>query len=149
MAVTKRLIGRARGPWFGALVLLLAGVALVGCGKRDPFGRQPLEGVVTWKGKPIQFGSITLEPAEGQPAGATTSISDGKFSIPRTAGPCPGKYNVWLHAYDRVGERPTDGSEGIPPKEILPPKYQTEPATQITIEKVDEENTNRFEFDIK
>lgn len=143
---------RAGGRWSG-LPLVVAAVALVaattGCGKPDPFGRQPLKGVVTWNGKPIQFGSISLEPAEGQPAGATASISNGEFSIPREAGPCPGKYDVWLHAYDRVGERPADGSEAIPPKEILPAKYQAKPATQITIEKVEEEQTNEFTFDLK
>lgn len=127
------------------LVLCMAS----GCGKRDPFGRQPLKGFITWQGKPIQFGSIALEPAEGQPAGAMASIRNGAFSIPREAGPCPGTYNVWLHAYDHSGERPTDGSEIAPPKEILPAKFLAKPPAQVTIERVEKDKSNEFTFDLK
>lgn len=128
-----------------AAVLVAAVSVTVGCGKKDPFGRQPLEGMITWEGKPIKVGTINLEPAEGQPAGAMTSIRDGKFSFPREAGPCPGKYNVWLHAYDHAGE----DVNGPPPKEILPPKFLAAPPTQITIEKVGNEKPNTFTFDLK
>ena len=128
-----------------AAMLLVA----VGCGPKDPFGRQPLKGFVTWNGKPIQYGSISLEPAEGQPAGAMASIRDGVFDIPRAAGPCAGKYDVWLHAYDHAGERPADGSDIAPPKEILPAKFLAKPPTQITIERVDGESVNEFTFDLK
>ena len=124
-----------------AAMLLVA----VGCGPKDPFGRQPLKGFVTWNGKPIQYGSISLEPAEGQPAGAMASIRDGVFDIPRAAGPCPGKYDVWLHAYDHGGER----FDIPPPKEILPAKFLAKPATQIVIEQVDDDVPNKFKFDLK
>jgi hypothetical protein len=122
---------------------------VIGCGKRDPFGRQPLKGFVTWEGKPIKYGTIALEPAEGQPAGAFAPIREGAFDIPREAGPCPGKYNVWLHAYDHAGERPADGREIAPPKEILPPKFLAKPPAQVTIEKVEGEKVNEFTVDLK
>lgn len=123
-------------------------VAASGCGTSDPFARQPLEGFITWQGKPIQFGSIVLEPAEGQPAGAMASIRDGVFTIPREAGPCAGRYDVWLHAYDHAGERPADGREMAPPKEMLPAKFLAKPPTQVTIEKVSGGRTNEFKFDL-
>ncbi len=128
-----------------ALVIVAVLAVALGCGKSDPFGRQPLKGFVTWEGKPIKVGSITLEPAEGQPAGAKASIRDGAFNIPRTAGPCPGTYNVWLHAYDHSGER----VDIPPPKEILPRKFLTTPPTQVTIKKVEGEQVNDFTFDLK
>jgi len=128
---------------------LVWGVMAAGCGKREPFGRQPIKGVVTWEGKPIQFGSIAFEPAEGQPAGAMASIRDGAFEIPRSAGPCAGRYHVWLHAYDHAGERPTDGSERAPPKEILPAKFLAKPPASIVIERVEGEQVNEFTFDLK
>ncbi len=131
------------------LAIVCAGALSLGCGKPDPFGRQPLKGYVTWNGKPIQFGSIALKPAEGQPAGAMASIRDGAFDIPRSAGPCPGKNDVWLHAYDHAGERPADGSEIAPPKEILPAKFLAKPPTQITIERVEGDKVNEFTFDLK
>lgn len=127
------------------LRLLAAVVMTIGCGRNDPFGRQPLEGMITWEGKPITIGTISLEPAGGQPAGAMTSIRDGRFSFSREAGPCPGEYNVWLHAYDHAGE----DADGPPPKEILPQKFLAKSPAQVTIQKVDNNNTNTFTFDLK
>ena len=150
-----RATGRAcRGlsgpPHVAAALVALAAVVVsaAGCSRPDPFGRQPLDGFVTWRGQPIQFGSIVLEPAEGQPAGAMASIRDGAFSIPQEAGPCPGTYNVWLHAYDHAGERPDDGSEIAPPKEMLPPKYLAKPPAQVTIEQVAKGKVNEFQFNL-
>ncbi len=130
-----------------AVAVLL--VVVTACGKSDPFERQPLKGVITWEGKPIQFGSITLEPAEGQPAGAMASIRDGVFEIPREAGPSPGKYSVWLHAYDHSGERPENGDDLEPPKEILPPEYLSKPPTEITSERVSGDKANEFTFNLE
>lgn len=141
---SKRLFHRMR-----ALIIVAGLVVAMGCGKRDPFGRQPLKGFVTWAGKPIQYGSIVLEPAEGQPAGAMASIRDGGFEMTRTAGPPPGRYKVWLHAYDHSGERPADGREIPPPKEMLPAKYLAIAPADITIERVEGEKTNEFTFDLK
>lgn len=124
-------------------------VCSFGCGKSDPFERQPLRGFITWEGEPIQFGSITLEPAEGQPAGAMAPIRDGAFEIAREAGPSPGKYAVWLHAYDHAGERPTDGTELEPAKEILPEKFLKSPPTEITITRVSGDDINELTFDLK
>jgi hypothetical protein len=132
-----------------AVAMLCVLAVATGCGKKDPFGRQPLKGFVTWEGKPIKIGTISLEPAEGQAAGAFAPIRDGAFDIPRSAGPCPGRYNVWLHAYDHTGEQPADGSEIAPPKEILPPKFLAKPPAQITIEEVEGEQVNEFTFDLK
>lgn len=136
----------ARRCWMRPAAALVAALAVTaGCAKKDPFGRQPLEGAVTWQGKPIAVGTITLEPAEGQPAGAKAAIREGKFSMPRESGPCPGKYNVWLRAFDHAGE----DVNGPPPKEILPPQFRQAPATQVTIEKVDDKKSNTFNFDLK
>lgn len=137
---------RGLAAWTTAAVML---AATGGCGGGDPFERQPLKGFITWEGEPIEFGSITLEPAEGQPAGAMASIRDGAFEIPRDAGPSPGKYAVWLHAYDHAGERPTDGSEIDPPKEILPAKFLSAAPAEVTIERVSGSNVNEFTFDLK
>ncbi len=109
---------------------------LAGCGKKDPFARQPVRGTVSWEGKPIQYGSINLEPAAGQKTAASAAIADGVFSIPREAGPSPGSYAVWVHAFDRGADPPpgtAPGSEGPPPQEILPEKYRKAPALQIEI----------------
>lgn len=142
--------GRAQG-----LILSLAVVCLVaaaGCGRRDPFQRQPFKGVISWQGKPIKYGTVVLEPAEKQPAGAIASLRDGVFSMSRSAGPSPGKYDVWVHAFDRSGDVPPGtlpGQEGPPPKEILPDKYRLNAATQITIERVEDDKPNNLEFNLE
>ncbi len=145
-------VGRAgmRGPaglFIGALCAIF--VATAACSKPDPFQRQPLKGFVTWKGQPIQFGTIVLEPAEGQRAGAMASIRDGNFEIPRVAGPSPGKYSVWLHAYDKSGDEPVNGDDARPPREILPAKYLANPPAEVQIERVEGEKFNEFNFDLK
>lgn len=135
-----------RTSLFPPSLLVLAVFAIAaGCGKSDPFGRQPIKGFITWDGKPIQFGSISFEPAERQPAGALAKIKDGAFDIPRSAGPCPGKYNVWLHAYDHSGER----IDIPPPKEILPAKFLEKPPTQVVIKEVKDDSPNDLKFDLK
>lgn len=140
---------RVAGSGAMTIVALMLLAMAPGCSKPDPFERQPLKGYVTWGGKPIQYGSIALEPAEGQRAGAMASIRDGKFEMSRMAGPSPGKYKVWLHAYDHSGERPADGREIPPPKEMLPAKYLATAPTEITIERVEGEKVNEFTFDLK
>jgi len=146
MSTMRVEAGDARGGFRMMATALVAMVALTsGCGKKDPFGRQPLEGSVTWEGKPIAVGVIALEPAEGQPAGANASIRDGKFSMTRDTGPCPGKYNVWIRAFDHANPDPN-----VPePKQILPRKFLESPPAQVTIEQVGDDKPNVFTVDLK
>lgn len=141
------LVGRG-ARWFRAPLVVVAAALLAattGCGKSDPFGRQPVEGFVTLEGQPIRIGSIVFEPAEKQPAGAMASIRDGAFSIPRQAGPCVGKYSVWLHAYDHDGE-----NLNMPaPKEMLPSKFLSKPPAEVTISEVDDKNPNKVTIDLR
>jgi prepilin-type N-terminal cleavage/methylation domain-containing protein len=63
-----------------------------GCSHRDA-GRVPIQGHVTYKGKPLAWGSIALRPSEdtkGPAAG--TDIIDGKYEIAASAGPDTGPY---------------------------------------------------------
>lgn len=128
-----------------ATILVAAVSVTVGCGKKDPFGRQPLEGTITWEGKPLAVGAIALEPAEGQPAGANASIRDGRFSMTRETGPCPGKYNVWIRAFDHASADPNAPEA----KQILPRKFLESPPASVTIEQVGDDKPNTFTFDLK
>jgi hypothetical protein len=134
-----------RRPILMAAVLVAAVSVTGGCGKKDPFARQPLEGMITWEGKPIALGAIALEPAEGQPAGANAAISDGKFSMPRETGPCPGKYNVWIRAFENVGADPATRET----KQILPRKFLNAPPASVTIEQVSDDKPNVLNVDLK
>lgn len=138
---------RLRGIVAVAVLVPLA----IGCSKPDPFARQPVKGTITWQGKPIQFGTVTFEPAGGQKTGATASIADGAFSIGRDAGPSPGNYAVWVHAFDRGADPPpgtAPGEEGPPPKDILPEKYRTGAAGQFEVKQVKDEAPNELKLDL-
>ena len=146
MLSMRRADGVSIGRLCSTAAMLAAAVMVtVGCGKKDPFGRQPLEGTITWEGKPIVLGAIALEPAEGQPAGANAPIRDGKFSMTRETGPCPGKYNVWIRAFENTGA----DSNAPETKQILPKKFLDSPPASVTIEKVGDDKPNVFTFDLR
>jgi hypothetical protein len=115
---------RRSRPWSA---LIFAILLCAGCG-RD-LNRQAVSGTVSYKGKPIARGSITFAPAEGQgPTFVSAPIEDGKFAIPKSAGPVPGKYLVRFEAYDKIQYGPAiPGDPAPPPKKLnqepLPPRY--------------------------
>jgi hypothetical protein len=140
------------GGWrlFCGWLLCLGG--LVGCGGGDPFARQPLTGLVTFEGKPIQFGVISFEPADKEPTGTTASIRDGKFSIDRAGGLSVGKYKVYVQAFDKLDAGPPGtfpGEEGAPPRNILPERLLNVSVAEISISEVSDDQPNLVELDVK
>ena len=78
--------------WLLVTVIVLSFVS--GCGKQNS-QRVPVQGTVTYRGEPVAQGSIALRPT-GKTSGpaAGTDILDGKFEIPRHAGPATGSYSA-------------------------------------------------------
>jgi len=131
-----------------ASVMIMTG----GCGGGDSFQRQPIQGSVKFEGEPIQFGVIRFEPAQNEPTGTTASIRDGNFKVERSSGVGPGKYNVYIQAFDKMDAGPPGafpGEEGTPPQNILPAKFLNEPAAQVEVSKVVDAKPNEFDLDIK
>ena len=81
-----------------ALLGLILGLAATGCAKGlDDLPREPVAGTVNLDGQPMPEGVIQFYPegeATATSAGANGEIKEGKFSIPREAGPVPGNYRV-------------------------------------------------------
>lgn len=136
---------------FFLTVCWLAGLlGISGCNGGDPFARQPIQGNAKFGGKPIQFGVVRFEPADKEPTGTSASIRDGKFTIERAAGVGPGKYKVFVQAFDKMDAGPAGafpGEEGTPPQNILPEKYLNEPVTTVTISKVADDKPNEVDLD--
>src|SRR5688572_27305752 len=118
-------------------VLVLLCAFVVGCGANDRHGRRSLAGKVTFRGEPLDQGTIQFlpsDPANGFTAGAL--ISDGKFQVPREQGLPPGVYRVVLASPAPSGGAPIKpaGAPGMsfPPlgKERIPAAYNT--ATKLT-----------------
>lgn len=129
----------------------LAVLALAGCGGGDALQRQAVSGTVTFKGQPLDKGTITFLPADPQakasPGGAT--IANGQFSLPAAQGLAPSKYRVQISSpvggvEPGAGEAPGE-SEKLA-EERIPASWNTESKHEITVEKG---GANKFDFKIE
>lgn len=110
------------------LSLILAMIAAVASGCSKPRRElAPLTGKVTFEGKPLQFGSVTMEHSSGQPATAAIQ-SDGTFAmatIGEGEGAAVGKWRVRIGCNEAQdpAKRPAPGQPAIPGKSLIPERY--------------------------
>jgi hypothetical protein len=111
---------RAAYHSFTAIVLLTC----VGCGGNET----TIEGNVTFDGKPVEQGSIVLEPADrvGPTAGGT--IAQGKYRLGAAEGIAPGKKIVRISAVGPTG-RKIEAGPPSPPGQMVDEVSQYIPAT--------------------
>ncbi|MBA2117977.1 hypothetical protein [Bremerella alba] len=67
--------------WLALVTIVLLG-ATFGCGGKSDSGTYPISGTVTYQGKPVPVGSLTLVPDSSQGnrgAAVSMEIVDGKF----------------------------------------------------------------------
>ncbi len=117
---------------------------LVGCGSQpsgDVLSTVPAAGIVTYKGKPLEFHQVILM-SEGKRPAAGVSDADGKFILGTNDvgdGAPAGDYQV---AVTYVGPTSTNPEEGMnefttppPPKVKIDRKYadSTKSGIQVTI----------------
>jgi hypothetical protein len=130
-----------------AALALTTLVIVLACGcKEDVGGRQSLSGVVTFKGEPVQSGSIEFIPHPGVKTSGGAVITNGRYSIPADKGLEPGAYTVKISAMDAPA--PTDEPGGLPgkdPVERLPEKYNNK--SKLTAEVKKGETTLDFKLD--
>jgi hypothetical protein len=90
--------------------LVVLSLALAGCGDSVKVGT--LSGKVTYKGKPLEFGSVTLQPVGGGPLARGTIQSDGTYTVTTDGKPgAPlGMNKVRVTCYS--GQRPGANSSG-------------------------------------
>jgi hypothetical protein len=107
-----------------ALLLSLAALA-AGCrGSLKPAKTAPVHGVVVYRGLPVRYVMVTLEPVDVEGVEVTAATgADGTFELRTNAGEeqdgaVPGTYRVTLRPYDATiagalpkGEKATD----VPP----------------------------------
>lgn len=140
----KRYLGLAV-----AASVILASAA--GCGGGDPLQRQAVSGTVTFKGQPLDKGTIQFLPADpqakGSPGGAT--ITNGQFSLPAAQGLAPGKYRVQISSPvggAEPGPEEAPGESSKLAEERIPASWNTESKHEITVEKG---GANKFDFKIE
>ena len=89
----------------GSLAFGLAGALLVGCGGGD-VTRYHVAGKVTWKGNPVNQGSVTFIPDTGKNASGQSGsapITNGAYDTRNGKAPTGGAYTVRVDAFDGKG----------------------------------------------
>jgi hypothetical protein len=127
-----------------SLMLLIAGCA----DGRDPHGRQAIHGVVTFRGQPLDQGSIRFQSPDPNGLSAGALIQNGKYQIPREQGLPAGTYTVHLSSLEPTP--PLTGAPGEnpapPAKERLPEEYNVK--TRLKAE-IKPDQTPKFDFEVK
>lgn len=138
-----------RGTGFkrvGTLLLTAALIYVPGC--RDPNGRQSISGEITFDGKPLPSGEMSLRPFDSGPS-AAGRIEDGRFVLPANKGPMPGKYLVRIESMQPTGKTVTLSGTSLQVEEmeqVVPDDYNA--GSQLVIE-VTGDGENHFSFDLQ
>jgi hypothetical protein len=136
----RRLFSR----WAGLVGLLL--VIGSGCGGGPQ--NEAVSGSVTWKGQPLDQGTIEFVPAgQGVPVGGV--ILNGRYQFLSTPGVPPGTYQVRISSRKGKASRPdiADFEMSDPTvKEQIPAKYNVK--TELKAE-VKRGGGNTFDFDLQ
>jgi hypothetical protein len=133
------------------LVWLVCVFVLAGCGEgKDPHGRLPLRGSVTFRGQPLDAGTIEFLPTTpGQSFSARSLIRAGQYKIPREQGLPPGSYRVLISSpvADEKAEPVGPPGMKLPPlgRDRIPPRYNRD--SRETVE-VQAGGDTRFDFTI-
>jgi hypothetical protein len=132
-------------------VFLAAPLVIAGCGgATDELPRQAVSGKVTLDGQPLKEAMIQFVPAE---PGATTAggsgVVDGNYSISKSEGLVPGKYQVSITSTPPPSPLPpgaTPGDPVAPPKELIPVIYNAKTTLSAQVAK---DVPNTFNFELK
>jgi hypothetical protein len=125
----------------GAATALLM---VTGCGKGD---RGLLSGTVLLNGQPVGPGTISLEPLDGDRAGAIASFGeDGKYTVMsagRKEGAPVGEYRVLIYGGEGFGEE----NAGPRPKSKIPARYGNPQTSDLKV--TIKPGNQDFDFDLK
>lgn len=102
-------------------------LAAAGCGGVEGPPREPVSGMVTLDGKPLEKGMITFIPESGGDLIVSGLVVDGSFHLPRPEGPGLGVHRVEVRARKQSGrvlKNREDPENPIKEQvEIVPPRY--------------------------
>jgi hypothetical protein len=129
-----------------AAAVAVAATVLGGCGGNVA----PVEGKVSYQGKPLEFGTVVFRPAKGPEARGAIG-SDGTFRLSTFGngdGAVLGKHQVAIICVEtqRPGAQADAGKETGVGKSLIPRKYAVPAGSPLSVE-VKEEN-EPFAFDL-
>jgi len=121
------------------LVVLISLPFWSGCGEPNPLGRRAVHGVVTFQGKPVDYGAITFQPDDLQHGVSSGAMIDGgRYQIKVSQGLPPGSYQVMISSPDRSKVEKVEGPPGDERSlaiERIPPKYNLKTTLKLDVPK--------------
>lgn len=136
--------------WHMAVICVggLYASAAIGC--HGPANRWPVQGAVTFDGRPLSHGAISFFPANAGGSGPTSGaeIKDGKYAVPADKGLQPGSVRVQITSVQKTGKKKmVHGTEEVDEFiDIVPPRYNS--ASVLTVD-VTAGGSNVFNFDLE
>ncbi len=110
------------------IALLFVGAVLASGGCTSGSKQVAVKGTVHFDGSPVEEGSISFFPEDGEARKASAAIINGEFAIPAERGPAPGKFKVEISWMRKTGKKIPSADPGIEideRKEVIPAKYNT------------------------
>ena len=133
-----------------ALAALGLAIAIAGCSQQATLTTEPVEGVVTLDGQPVEGAIVTFQPVtegQGTSAGGRTDAS-GKYTLTVTtgdggagAGTTPGEYMIGVtkNAVEEIGAHDENadsggdqGVEGDAGESLVPLRYNNPRTSGLT-----------------
>jgi hypothetical protein len=119
-------------------------VLLSGCGG-SAYRTVPVEGTVTYQGKPVTSGTITFVPEKPGPAASGTIRPDGIYVLSTDGAPgaVPGRYTVMIISLGNTAGVLPEQRNPLPPLH-LPEKYSNNRRSGLTAEVLHQDNVINF-----
>lgn len=146
-----------RSGWTALLASLMAMLIslTIGCGESGP-PTAPVDGVVTYKGKPVQYANLIFLPQNvpGGQTGFAQTDAEGKFDQVLTGGKIPGAvvgshFVTVTEGWPPDQEIPTDqmGMQKSPPRGPWANKYRDSSNPALKVEIIAGQD-NHFDFEL-
>ncbi|TWU11166.1 hypothetical protein Pla52o_56040 [Novipirellula galeiformis] len=122
----------------------------IGCGTENEIGRRPVNGTVTFDGKPLASGQIRFVPVPSGPVGVA-AISQGKYEVTNKGGVPLGETKVEIVATNDAAPMTLEEMDANPNSKppqalVIPPKYNQASELRATIESGSGMQTADFEL---
>jgi hypothetical protein len=157
------MMGLTISPRWLLTLASLCVLTITGCGADDLGRRYSVSGTVTYKGQPVEKGTITFTPSDANGRVATGTIENGKYTLSTLGdndGALPGKYMVSMSAREidlSIAEKNAEKTGGMlrqddvakayaKAKMDIPAKYELAETSGLTATVEQKSNTINFEL---
>ena len=135
--LSKYLCARSSVSQVWIAVAVLGCVVIAGC--KSELELVPVHGQISYKGEPLEFGSVMLQPEGNGPLARATIEPDGTFVLGTESqddGVRPGRCRVRVTSFEAQKSGPANyqDREMSLGRSMIPKKYQSFGTSDLTIE---------------